>query len=458
MAALRSRLAALTAAIALATASSCAQRNVEPALPRPVVVIGVDGLEWRLVEKLSAGGRLPELTRLASDGFAARLSTLAPTISPRIWTSMATGVTPAAHGIRGFVHTGPGGARGEPVLFTNRDRRVKALWNIAGDAGLETCTIGWWMTFPVEDVRGVMVAQTGAPPGSAGVPRKGGLQPGRSGQVFPPSMEGRVFDLAQQSAAESAARERELVGDTSAWPASMKRIVEHSRWSLDADTAYQRIALELAAEPRRCEVLMVYLGLPDVLGHRFWRWAWPDDFAPAPSPDEAAAYGDVLAKAYAQVDAFVGAMRRSAGEGAALLVVSDHGMGGFRPGAAVDLDHDDGRLLRTGGHSSRRDAFVAGAGPGLRRRGRGLDRLTTRGSVLDLTPTLLALLGLPVGADMDGRPLEAALDPAFLAAHPVKEVATHTPPGWAASRRLADAEDPAGGERIEQLRGLGYLH
>ena len=87
--------------------------------------------------------------------------------------------------------------------------------------------------------------------------------------------------------------------------------------------------------------------------------------------------------------------------------------------------------------------------PGLRR----------AGSVVDMTPTLLALLGLPRGSDMDGRVMVGLLDRAFVDEHPLREAPTLTPDGWPATRKLAATDDDAGEkERIEQLRGLGYLH
>ena len=51
-----------------------------------------------------------------------------------------------------------GVARGDPRLYTNRDRRAKALWNIFSDYGRLSHTIGWWMTYPVEPINGIMDA------------------------------------------------------------------------------------------------------------------------------------------------------------------------------------------------------------------------------------------------------------------------------------------------------------
>lgn len=462
---IREAHAALAVCLALVLGGSLSCRNpareAAPAAARPLVVIGVDGLEWRLVLEMASTGRLPQISSLAAEGTFARLATLEPALSPPIWTSMATGVLPARHGIVGFVRPGERDADGRPLLLTSRERRVKALWNIAHDAGLRACVVGYWMTFPVEHESSVMVAQTGTPPGGSDPARKGALRPGVSGQVHPVEYESRVFELADASADDALRREHGLFGEPSSWPPAMRRLVEHSRWSLAADSAYQRIALDLAGDRTRCDVLIVYLGLPDVLGHRFWRWTYPEDFATPPSQEEVERYGDVLRHAYEQVDGFVGDMRRAAGTGATVAVVSDHGMGFFRPKVVPDLSREDGPLIRTGGHSAARDALLVAAGPVVRKGPGKLPAtwagIPRAGSVIDVAPTLLALLGLPRGADMDGRVMTPLLDPRFVDAHPPEEIATHTPADWMQTRKLAVAEDPASAERLEQLRGLGYL-
>lgn len=457
----RRRSAVVLALAGLAALSSCRSPADAP-LPRPLVVVGADGLEWRLVAEMRAAGRLPNLDAIAREGVTARLKTLAPAVSPPIWTSMATGVVPERHGILGFVHPGPGGA---PALFTNRDRRVKAIWNVAEDAGLRACVVGYWMTFPVEELHGAMIAQTAAPPGAQH--RKGTLVEGVDGQVHPPAYRPRAFEIVERSRALADARELELFGDTSSWPPALSRAAAHSRWSIDADTAYQQIALDLVRERERCDLVIVYLGLPDVLGHRFWRWTWPRDFAKPPPPEEVAAWGDVLPRAYAQVDAFVGELRAAAGPDATVVVASDHGMGPFRPKQVPDLSRAGDDLVRTGGHSGARHAYLAAAGPAAAQSAPadakaapsqgGNSAPPIAGRIVDFAPTMLAMLGLPRGADMDGVVLEPLVDDEFLDVHPLREVPTHTPEGWAASRHLARGSEAGEAERLEQLRGLGYL-
>jgi hypothetical protein len=74
--------------------------------------------------------------------------------------------------------------------------------------------------------------------------------------------------------------------------------------------------------------------------------------------------------------------------------------------------------------------------------------------VLDITPTILALQGLPVGEDMDGKVLAEAIQPASLAARPVSSVASYGPPSLGERARQAKASDEGVRSR---LRALGYV-
>src|SRR5262249_6046534 len=83
-------------------------------------------------------------------------------------------------------------------------------------------------------------------------------------------------------------------------------------------------------------------------------------------------------------------------------------------------------------------------------------------SVLDVTPTILTALGLPVAEDMDGRPLLDAFEPSFLSSHPVRYVPTYETAAAVASARpsttVTAPSDPQGDEELKQkLESLGYL-
>lgn len=91
--------------------------------------------------------------------------------------------------------------------------------------------------------------------------------------------------------------------------------------------------------------------------------------------------------------------------------------------------------------------FIA-AGPGIRR-GYALQNA----SVLDVTPTLLALMDLPIGQDMDGRVLTEIFKPDFLSASPIRHIDTWEEPNWSYEEDNASADEAL----KENLRSLGYL-
>jgi len=78
-------------------------------------------------------------------------------------------------------------------------------------------------------------------------------------------------------------------------------------------------------------------------------------------------------------------------------------------------------------------------------------------SVLDVTPTILALYGLPVADDMDGRVWTEAIDPAFLEAHPVGRIESYEGGETKTTGDEEPAKSSVDDEVRERLRSLGYI-
>jgi len=76
---------------------------------------------------------MPNLARLVSGGAAGNLATIAPPLSPMLWTSIATGKRPTKHGIHGFSEPVPQGNGVRPI--TTLGRKTKAIWNISIKTG-----------------------------------------------------------------------------------------------------------------------------------------------------------------------------------------------------------------------------------------------------------------------------------------------------------------------------------
>src|SRR5712692_8730873 len=68
-----------------------------------VVVLGLDGLDHGLTQKMLAEGQLPHLAALRDQGCFKPLGSTLPPISPVAWSSFQTGVNPGKHNIFDFL-------------------------------------------------------------------------------------------------------------------------------------------------------------------------------------------------------------------------------------------------------------------------------------------------------------------------------------------------------------------
>jgi predicted AlkP superfamily pyrophosphatase or phosphodiesterase len=419
------------------------------------VLVGVDGLEWDVLLPLLRQERLPALAGMMEQGRFGRLESFVPTESPAIWTSVATGKMPEDHGILAFTYED---SRGRPHLYTSEDRTTKALWSIATDYGKRVCVVGWWMTYPVEPVNGVMVAQTNTDAQLRGATLKGGFEAGMPGQVHPVDRQdevARVFAEVEKGLDERVSR---LFGNPDLESSTVleRNLLEQSMWAFRADAAYDELVRRLSREAGPFDLTLVYFGGPDVVGHRFWRYREPRLYDHPPTAQRVEDFGSIIDDYYVWVDEALGRMRAAFGKDTTFLLVSDHGMkaanfdGSFGPSAppmssnsALHEDAPPGVIVATGP--------LVRPGPGAPDPG-SLEPadLPVLGSVLDIAPSVLFQLDLPVGSDMVGDVLrDVFLNPAGADAPTV--VPSHDP---AAADSIAASWER---ERLDQLRGLGYI-
>lgn len=115
----------------------------------PVIFIGLDGADWRLLEPFMADGTMPELAKIVARAETRVLLTQHPPLSPLVWTSMMTGVSPLEHRILDFTRFSPATRQQEPI--TSDERAVPAIWNMARAGGKRVAVFGMWATYPAED-------------------------------------------------------------------------------------------------------------------------------------------------------------------------------------------------------------------------------------------------------------------------------------------------------------------
>jgi len=417
----------------------------------PVLVIGVDGLEWSVLHPLLADGRCPNLEALMQRGSYGSLATFIPTWSPVIWTTIATGKTMKQHGITNFVD--PQGRE-----FTSARRAGRALWNVADAYGLTSNVFGWWITWPVEPIAGVMVSATSA---AAMIDKnwKPALMEGLSDQVHPPELEERVMAVARRAGKRehvmALARER-VFGPlpTEAMDDIERKLVQQTLWSIQSDETYRQVALELLPD-HPADLSMIYFGGPDVAGHRFWRQMDPTGFewsGSSPEVDEALSHA--ITNYYVWVDEMIGELLAAVDPATNVIVLSDHGMHAVAQAAPVPTG-------TSGNHQDGAPGVIVAAGPSIAQQG-GVARflksghVSPLGAVTDVAPTVMGLLGIPPARDMAGRANKLLLTAeARQAIAALGMVASHDD-GFREPRMVeVPAEKEA--EFIQRMKELGYM-
>jgi arylsulfatase A-like enzyme len=453
------RLRRLIAAFALACAA-CGGGKELPERP-PVLLLAVDGLEWSVLLPMVQRGETPALRALMERGVFGKLETFQPTASPIIWTTIATGKQADEHGIHGFTYKDDAG---ELQLYVSADRKVKAFWNVLTDYGVDCAVLGWWITWPAERIDGLMVAQTNTD-GAEHDLLKGALSDKAEGQVFPPSEEKRALAvLAQVDGDLDGILEREYGLRPGAMPQPEARLLDATRWSLRADETYLRIALDRLASGDPPALTAIYTGGTDVIGHRFWRYAYPAQFEKPVPADRVELFGGLLAATYRRVDRVLAQLLERLPPDAIVLVVSDHGMHAVQTEAPFGPDDELVDLL-SGHHPDAPPGVVIAAGGCIQRASAPADidalqveSLPSVASVLDVTPTLLALLGIPIGDDMHGRPRSEWIEPACLQESPPRTIPTHESEKWQKQRQRLRMQASDLEQRLEQLKSLGYVN
>ena len=410
-----------------------------PAAPgrHRVIIIGLDGADWSLLDRLAAGGQMPNLARMVREGRTARLKSAIPLLSPIVWTSIATGVTPDQHGILDFLEADP--TTGTAVPISGRSRRVPAMWNLASSAGRRVGVVGWWATHPAEEVNGYFVSDhAGAilfegPKESLAYPPALSEGVRRVLEEETPAPDSDLAAYLQMSVAEIAA-ERAKGGGLENPVGALAKILEATR-------SVQRIARDLY-DRQTPDLTAVYFEGTDVIGHVF-----AADVPPrldCVSDEDFRRYSGTVDAYYGLIDKLLGQwMRRAQEDGATLLVCSDHG---FKWG--------EDRTCRRSSLNWATAAFWHRMDGVLVLWGDRVKASPARGeaSIFDIAPTVCALLDLPVDSKMSGRAQLAAFTglaaPArrdLFASVDVRRLPASAP-------KAAEADEYA-----RKLRALGYL-
>jgi predicted AlkP superfamily phosphohydrolase/phosphomutase len=384
-----------------------------------LTMIAIDAASLDFITRSTAEGRLPNFGRILDTGAVMRLATLRPTSAEAVWTAAATGKLPQKNGVRSAgSYRLPRG--GDPIQLlpdycfshilvrfgfvieephSSATFRTRPLWDILGALGLSVGVVGWPLTYPAPAVRGYVVSDS--------YPRllttPSGIEDPSA--VYPADLQFQAF-----RAADAADEDVASVLKATGLP---RRYETPAR----TDRAYERIARDLTAvHPTQISIVR-YQSL-DSIGHHFLRYATPSEFGDV-TDDERRRLGSVLERHYGLVDDVIGRAIASLGPDDLLLVVSGYGM---EPMGFVKrlLERLFGDPELSGTHEAAPDGFLMAYGGSVVR-----GRSSTRASIVDIVPTVLYFLGLPIGRDMDGQARTDLFRPSLTEERPITYIPTY---------------------------------
>jgi len=405
-------------------------------LAKKVLLIGWDAADWKVINPLLDQGLMPTLDDFINHGVMGNLATLRPILSPMLWNSIATGKRANKHGIHGFMEpdTQNGGIR--PVSSTSR--KVKAIWNILTQRGFKTHVLGWFAGHPAEPINGISVSDlypyATAPPDKPWPLPPGAVHPERLRDTFA-ELRMHPGDVTEAAILPWIPRAAEIDQEKDKGLMSFAKILAENCSIHNAATWI------LQNEP--WDFMAVYYNGIDHFCHGFMHYH-PPRMEGVPE-DRYEIYKDVVNGAYRFHDMMLETLLNLAGPEATVLLVSDHGF------------HSD--------HLRPRGIPAEPAGPAVQHRPFGIfcmkgphvqqDERIYGATLLDVTPTILSLFGLPVGADMDGRVLVQAFEePPQIARIPSWEQEAGECGMHPSDLRM----DPAAAQAVlQQFVALGYI-
>jgi Tfp pilus assembly protein PilF len=339
-----------------------------------VAIFAIDGADWELLTELSNDGRIPNIRALAQGGTTGSMQTIQPTVSPLVWTTLATGLPPDRHGVIDFVD----GTSKRPVDSTTR--RTPALWDIAEAFGRQAVTVNWWTDWPARPDSAVTFDSPVT------------LQ---RGAVYPQQLAQRVAQLEVPDATIGSPQVRRFLNISEAEyvaalngggpmdPVNVFRGVLAKTWS------DHRVAVNLYQQQEPLLLMVNYEGT-DAVNHLFGPYHPP--YREGIDQTGYRKYWPTVANYYSEVDRLIGEWMKVLSDDTTVIIVSAHGFrwGQTRPrvqplGRAALSDHrNPGVFIAYGNH-------VAPS--------RGMHSIT----LFDIVPSILAVLGLPQSTEMPGQ-------------------------------------------------------
>ncbi len=379
--------------------------------PRPLLVLAIDGGNWRTMEPLVDAGRLKTIAGMVQTGIRGQIDAAWPPFwSTSAWGAIATGFSREEVDVFGdLVATVPGLPPFQPPLDLEprlipvsaaeyalthvgamrvsppprSALKAPPFWELLDRSGVKTAVVRFNFTYPAAGQASVVI----------------------SNRVVPDMWDALGVDPEDAGLVAPLARTRELMASFSeAWTPSrdeLRRVFPELDWPMPKDAlmdpvsvlakvlAYDQRTFQAATNVVRSDpdvvVEIVHIGGFDNVCHAFWQYRFPGDFDEPPSGDDVKALGPVIDRYLEFIDRGLAELVAAFPTTPNVLIVSDHGEGAVQDAAPWRGTHASPGL------------FLA-AGPGVFHRS-NIERV----SYYDIVPTVLDLQHFEKPSDMRGQ-------------------------------------------------------
>jgi predicted AlkP superfamily phosphohydrolase/phosphomutase len=273
-----------------------------------LLIIGLDGATFDVLDPLMDANRMPNLRRFIASGVAGILHSTRPPITPAAWTTFMTGKGPGRHGIIDFEKYD---VRNHRLMFNSTfEIREKTLWELLSEKGLRVGSINVPMTYPPRPVNGFVISGFETPSIDAEF-------------TWPPELKREILRVLPSYNYRTNWRRSALRGD-----AVLAENLEYICSSFDQGYELTRHC----GEKFGWDLLMVVFKLVDNLQHKAWKYLDPR------YNWRHGRQAEMAAECFRRLDDVLGRLLEYANSrGASVLIMSDHGHGSLDGKAQPNL-------------------------------------------------------------------------------------------------------------------------
>jgi predicted AlkP superfamily phosphohydrolase/phosphomutase len=262
-----------------------------------VFVLGLDGATFALLLPLMEENRLPNFSKIISQGTSGVLDSTIPPVTPTAWASFMTGKNPGKHGVFGFL------AQDRKSLINSTMIRTKKIWQLLSEKGKSIGVINVPLTYPPEEVNGFMISGFPTPSSAEKI-------------TYPENLFAELIKNIGDYA----------IDINTNYNTEKSAGIEGFLKDLKYATQKRKEALFFLWDKYQPDLLMVVFESMDRIQHKLWKLL--DYREPQYKSPLAVRYRDSIIECYIQLDNILGEILAKLGNNDTIFIISDHGFGG----------------------------------------------------------------------------------------------------------------------------------